>query len=178
IMLLVCLVVVAALLFFDYGRFIDQPGLGAYIIAYAFASGMTYFNSISRSMLRLHYRFRISSLIEMLMDSVETLAMAWAVWFHPRDLDVFFPTLIVVRFLNGFICNFIAFAELRAEWQPHVATSESIGSKEIGTIRSFVLANSLGNTLKTLISQGDVLLLSLLTSPVQVAYYVIAKKTA
>jgi O-antigen/teichoic acid export membrane protein len=55
---------------------------------------------------------------------------------------------------------------------------ESLIREERESIRNFVLGNSLGNTLKTLISQGDVLLLGLLTSPVEVACYVVAKKSA
>jgi O-antigen/teichoic acid export membrane protein len=177
-MVLVSLLVIALLLKFAYAKFVQQPGLTVYILAYAIAAGITYFNSISRSMLRLYYRFRISSIIEIIMDTVETLIIACAVWLYPKDLHVFFPAIIVVRFLNGFICNIIAFGELRAEWKLHVYVDEACIREDRSPIRKFVLGNSLGNTMKTMISQGDVLLLGFLTSPVQVAYYVVAKKLA
>jgi PST family polysaccharide transporter len=178
VMLLFSVAVIFLLLHFSYGRFIHQPGLSVYIIAYAFAAGITYFNSISRSMLRLYYKFRISSIIEIIMDTVETSAVAVVIWMYPKDLDIFFPVIILVRFLNGFICNVIAFAELKSEWREHLHASPGLIADEIKGIRKFVLGNSVGNTMKTMISQGDVLLLGLLTSPVQVAYYAVAKKLA
>ncbi|MFM9052185.1 MAG: lipopolysaccharide biosynthesis protein [Bacteroidota bacterium] len=178
VMLLVSVLVIIVLLEVDYRQFISSPGLETYVIAYALAAGITYFNSISRSLLRLHYRFRISSLIEMVMDTCETAAVAWVVWFHPKSLEAFFPTLIAVRFLNGFICNLAAFRELSDVLDVAPDDSGASIKEDLSSIRNYVLVNSLGNTLKTLISQGDVLLLGLLASPVEVAFYVVAKKSA
>lgn len=177
-MVLVSVVVIALLLHFAYAKFVQQPGLAVYIVAYAVAAGITYFNSISRSLLRLYYRFKISSIIEICMDTVETAVVAIVVWWYPKDLHTFFPAIILVRFLNGFICNIIAFAELRGEWKSHVHTDVACIREDRPGIQKFVLGNSVGNTMKTMISQGDVLLLGLLTSPVQVAYYAVAKKLA
>lgn len=178
IMALVSVSVVALLTYFAYDRVIPQPGLTLYTIAYAAAASVTYFNSISRGMLRLYYKFRISSLIEIVMDTVETLTVGIIVWRFPHQLHAFFPAMIAVRFLNGFICNLIAFYELRSEWKAHADVSPSLIAEDHRPLREFILGNSLGNTLKTMISQGDVLLLGILTGPEQVAYYAVAKKLA
>jgi len=152
--------------------------MDGYVIAYAIAASITYFNSISRGMLRLYYRFRISSIIEIIMDTVETVVVGVVLFFFPKDISVFFPAIIVVRFINAFICNFIAFLELKGEWSHHYDVGTEILANDRRAIQDFVIGNSLGNTLKTMISQGDVLLLGLLTGPEQVAYYAIAKKLA
>lgn len=177
-MALLAITVIALLTLFTNADVHRLPGMDAYVIAYAVASSITYFNSISRGMLRLYYRFRISSFIEIVMDTVETVVVGTVVFFYPKNIAVFFPAIIVVRFVNAFICNFIAFMELKNEWKHHVGVSTAILSDDRSVIQRFVLGNSLGNTLKTVISQGDVLLLGLLTSPQQVAYYAIAKKLA
>lgn len=175
---LISVAVIAFLTYYSYNHFFTTPGLTGYVIAYAFAASVTYFNSISRSMLRLYFKFRISSLIEIIMDTVESVVMVFVVWKYPGDLDAFFPAIILVRFLNGFICNLIAFAELKGEWAPHLHAPASLLRDDIKEIRGFVIGNSVGITMKTIVNQGDVLLLGLLTSPEQVAYYVVAKKLA
>lgn len=178
IMLLASVGIIAVLSYTSYSHFIHQPGLTFYVIAYAFASGLTYFNSISRGVLRLYFKFRITSMIEIIMDTIETLAVAYVIWRFPHDLDAFFPAIIIARFLNGAILNYMAYSELYSEWRPHLHVSGEVMADDRKEVRHFVLGNSVGNTLKTMITQGDVLLLGLLTSPVQVAYYAVAKKLA
>ncbi|MFM2135734.1 MAG: hypothetical protein RL021_1134 [Bacteroidota bacterium] len=178
VMLAVSLAAVFVLSSVSYEHFFHTPGLETYVLLYAVAAGLTYFNSVSRGLLRLHYRFRTTSVIEIIMDTLETVVVASVIWIYPRDLDSFFPAMIVVRFLNGAILNYMAFRELRHEWERDPNSVGDLLEEERQEIRKFVLGNSLGNTLKTMISQGDVLLLGLLTSAEQVAYYAVAKKLA
>ncbi len=178
VMALLSVVVITLLTLFSDAELHRMQGMDAYVIAYAVAASITYFNSISRGMLRLYYRFRISSLIEMIMDTVETVVVGIVVFFFPKNIAVFFPAIIAVRFINAFICNFIAFLELKSEWKHYYNVDTEVLADDRRDIRGFVVGNSLGNTLKTVLSQGDVLLLGILTSPEQVAYYAIAKKLA
>ncbi|MFN8165972.1 MAG: oligosaccharide flippase family protein [Bacteroidia bacterium] len=178
IMALISVIVIALLSFFSYSSFIDQPDLEWFIIAYAFAASITYVNSISKGLLRLYYKFRISSIIQMIMDVIETGAIAIAVFFYPKDLNVFFVAIIITRFLNGFICNLMSYYELRHELNPYINTPVKILEPEKKSIFGFVFGNSLGNSLKTVISQGDVLLLGILSNASQVGFYSVAKKLA
>jgi O-antigen/teichoic acid export membrane protein len=178
IMLVVSVLIIAGLSYSTTFIHDEFPGIHLYMIVYAVASGLTYFNSISRSMLRLYYRFRVTSVIEIIMDSIETIVVAIVVYFYPKNIAIFFPAIIIVRFVNAFICNYIAYLELRKEWLQYRDADTAVVSEDRKEIRSFILGNSLGNTLKTIISQGDVVLLGLLTGPEQVAYYSIAKKLA
>lgn len=178
VMALVSIVVIAVLSFISYSTFIDKPDLEWFIISYAVAASITYVNSISRAMLRLHYKFRMSSVIQMIMDVVETVAIAIAVIVYPKDLNVFFVAIIITRFLNGFICNLLAYYELKQELLPHLSAPMNLIRNERKTILDFIFGNSIGNSLKTVISQGDILLLGILTSPQQVGFYSVAKKLA
>jgi O-antigen/teichoic acid export membrane protein len=174
----VSIIAIALLLLFSYETFIDKPGLEWFIIAYAIAASITYLNSISRGLLRLYFKFRKSSVIQMIMDTVETVAIAIAVIFYPADLNIFFIAVIITRLLNGLICNLLAFYELKNELAPYKSATPSLIESDKKGIKKFVLGNSVGNTLKTVINQGDVLLLGALTNSLQVAYYSVAKKLA
>lgn len=178
IMAVFSVIVIALLCFISYDTFIDKPDLEWFIICYAIAASITYVNSISKSMLRLHYKFRMSSIIQMIMDVVETLAIALAVFIYPKNLNVFFVAIIVTRFLNGFICNLLAYYELKNELMPHLSAPMVLIKDEKKSIMDFIFGNSIGNSLKTIISQGDILLLGILTSPQQVGFYAVAKKLA
>lgn len=178
IMALVSVIVIAILCTVSYSTFIEEPHLEWFIIWYAVAASITYVNSISRGLLRLYYKFRMSSLIQMIMDVIETGAIAIAVFFYPKDLNVFFVAIIITRFLNGFICNLLAYYELRHELNPYLSTPIRILEEEKKSIFGFIFGNSVGNSLKTVISQGDVLLLGILSNPAQVGFYSVAKKLA
>lgn len=178
IMAVFSIVVIAILCAVSYDTFIDKPDLEWFIISYAVAASITYVNSISRAMLRLHYKFRMSSIIQMIMDVIETVAIAIAVYFYPKNLNVFFVAIIITRFLNGFICNLLAYYELKQELMPHLSAPMHLIRDERKSIWDFIFGNSIGNSLKTIISQGDVLLLGILSGPQQVGFYAVAKKLA
>lgn len=170
--------IISFISFFSYTTIVSKPGLEWFIIFYAIAASITYLNSISRGMLRLYYKFRISSLIQMVMDVLETIVITIAVFWYPKDLNVFFVAIILTRFLNGFICNLIAYYELRSEIKPYLSASDEVISEDKKTIKGFVLGNSLGNTLQTVINQGDVLLLGWLSNAAEVGFYLVSKKLA
>lgn len=178
IMAVVSVIVIAILCTFSYSSFIEEPNLEWFIIWYAVAASITYVNSISKGLLRLYYKFRMSSVIQMIMDVVETGAIAIAVFFYPKDLNIFFVAIIITRLLNGLICNLLAYYELRHELNPYISTPIKILEDGKKSIFGFIFGNSVGNSLKTVISQGDVLLLGILSNPVQVGYYSVAKKLA
>lgn len=178
IMAIVSVAFIGLLCVISYDTFIDKPDLEWFIIGYAIAASITYVNSISRAMLRLHYKFRMSSIIQMIMDVVETVAIAVAVFFYPKDLNVFFVAIIITRFLNGFICNLLAYYELKKELLPHLSAPMYLIRNERKSIWDFIFGNSIGNSLKTIISQGDILLLGILSGPQQVGFYAVAKKLA
>ncbi len=176
IMILVSIVVVTLLSLISYSTFINKPGLELFIIFYAVAASTKYFNSISNGILRLYFKFRLNSVIQIIMDVVETILIILAILFFRSNLEVFFITIIITRFLNGVICNWMAFWELRKEILPFIKVKADLIKDEIKDVRSFVIGNSLGNSLKSLMAQGDVLLLGALAGPVQVAFYAVAKR--
>ncbi len=178
VMAFVSILVIALLSRVSYSTFISEPGLEWFIIAYAAAASITYVNSVGRGLLRLYYKFRLSSIIQMIMDVIETLAIAIAVIFYPKDLNVFFVAVIITRFLNGLICNALAFWELRKEIGYQQDSPVALIKGDLSDLRQYILGNSLGNSLKTIISQGDVVLLRALTSAEQVGLYNVAKKLA
>ncbi|MCX6291614.1 MAG: oligosaccharide flippase family protein [Bacteroidetes bacterium] len=176
VMVLISIVTVVLLTILAYSTFVHKAGLEMYIMFYAVASGTKYFNSISNGILRLYFKFKLNSIIQITMDIVETVLVVTAVSLYPKNLDVFFITMIMACFLNGVICNWMAFWELRHEFRPYIRAGYDLVKNEIGEMKTFVIGNSLGNSLKSLMGQGDVLLLGILAGPSQVGIYSVAKK--
>jgi len=176
ITMLVSIAAVACISFFSYERFISRPGLELFVVLYAVAGGTRYFNSIGNGMLRLYYRFKLNSVIQIIMDVVESVLVISVVLLFPKNFEIFFATVIAAAFLNGLICNVMAWWELRGEFSPYAHCKYSLIQPDMKGVRKFVVGNSLGNSLKSVMSQGDVLLLGALAGSAQVAFYAVAKK--
>ena len=174
----VLILVVLLLTFTSYDYFIKKPGLHWFVIGYTVANSLNYFNLITRSVLRLFYKFKKNSIIQILMDIIETALVVAAVYLYPGNLAVFFAAAISTRFLNTFVCSFLGFYEVKKDLWPFRKEPDHLIDAEIPVIRSFVIHNSLSNTLKSLIQQGDVLLLGALAGAASVGLYSAAKKLA
>jgi len=178
IMAVVLVVVTAGLILISYNTFIERPHLHSFVIGFAVAAGVTYFNNITQACLRLFYKFKMNSIIQIIMDCIETVILVSAVIISPKNLTLFFIAAIVTRFLNAFVCNIMGFWEMKRELWPHKNASDSLIDEEYPVIRKFVIQNSLSNTLRSFIQQGDVLLLGTLAGAASVGFYSVAKKLA
>lgn len=178
LMMIISIVVIACLAVFSYSLFVHKPDLEWFVIFYAIASGTKYFNAISNGILRLYFKFRLNSIIQIIMNVIETSLVVIAVLLYPRNLHVFFIAVITGCFLNGLISNWMAYWELRKEFKPFLDAKFDLIRDEMKQVKTFVIGNSLGNSLKSVMAQGDVLLLGALSGPVPVAFYSIAKKLA
>ncbi len=178
VMSLVLVLVVAVLTHVSYDTFIKKPHLHWFVIGYAIANSVAYYNLITKAALRLFFRFKKNSVIQIIMDLIETLMMVLAVLLYPKNLTVFFAAAIATRFLNALVCNALGFLEMKKELWVHRHAPAGAIAEDVPAIRKFVISNSLGNTLKALIHQGDVLLLGILAGPLSVGFYAVAKKLA
>jgi O-antigen/teichoic acid export membrane protein len=169
---------VAAASYLAYDTFITRPGLEGYVQLYAVAAGISFFDYISVSLLNLYFRFRLNSIVKMLLDVVELAILGTAVWLRPGDLGFVFWAAVLALFIKGLAYNGAALWEMRGTLQSHLDTPLSAIGPDRGRIGRFLVNNSLSRTVHTLIFSGDVLLLGALTGPVQVGYYSIAKKLA
>lgn len=109
------------------------------------------------------------------MDTVEFVAITFSIYYFPNNLDYFFYTVISTKLLNSLICNLSVIIELRKDLLPHIKTPASAIESHYAEIKHFIFGNSFGNTLKTLIGQGDILLLNLWGSTTAVGFYTISK---
>ena len=176
LMVIISILVITCLTFLSYSVFVHKPELEWFIIFYAMASGSKYFSAISNGILRLYFKFKLNSIIQIIMNVIETSLVIIAVLLYPRNLHVFFLAVIIGCFLSGLISNGMAYWELRNEFKPFLHVKFDLIRDEMKNVKTFVIGNSLGNSLKSLMAQGDVLLLGVLAGPVQVAFYSIAKK--
>ncbi len=179
IVALLSVLLIAGFTFFQYDTFIKLPGLGWFAILYAVAASAIFFNQISRSALRLYYKFKLNSIVQMIMDTVEFVIIVSVIFIYPENLEAFLIAVLVTRFVNSIVPNMAAWLELSPEFKGHFKAPISVIKNQFSDIRKFVIHNSVAKTLQALIKNGDILLLAFLTSdPLQVAFYTVGKKVA
>jgi O-antigen/teichoic acid export membrane protein len=171
-------IVISIITHFLYPHFFDIEGLQKFIILYAIVNGICFLDNIGRAVLKIYYRFKVNSIVQIVMDTVEFGAIAFSIYHYPNNLDYFFYTVISTKLLNSLICNLSVIVELRKDLLPHFKTPVHAIESHYAEIKHFIFGNSFGNTLKTLISQGDILLLNLWGSNAAVGFYTISKKLA
>lgn len=172
------IILTAAAATFFYGVFVKQPGLEIYLVAYAVAAGVAFFDSISLSLLRLYDRFKVNSIIQILMAVIETVVIIFAVLTFPNNFTAIFVAVIIAFAARSIICNAAAIWELAELFKGILSVNMSHIRSKFREIKEFVLLNSLGRTLKVVMDKGDVLIVGSLAGPKEAAYYAIAKKLA
>ena len=174
----VSVIVIAIISHFFYDNFFDLQGLQKFIILFAIVNGICFLDNIGRAVLKIYYRFKVNSIVQMIMDTVEFSAIVICIYNFPNNLDYFFYTLIATKLLNSLICNLSVFIELRKELLPYLKSPVKALEDQYGEIRHFIFGHSFGNTLKTVLNQGDVLLLNYWGTHAAVGLYIISKKLA
>jgi O-antigen/teichoic acid export membrane protein len=161
-----------------YDMFLTRPGLRLYIQFYAVAASVSFFDYISISFLKLYLKFRLNSVVKILLDTLELGIIAATIYLFPGQLEILIVSAVSALLVKGLVYNGVAFWELRDVILPNLGARMSSLRDDSRSIRSFIINNSASRTIHTLIYNGDVLLLGALAGPVQVGYYSIAKKLA
>lgn len=170
--------VIAIITHFLYPHFFDIEGLQKFILLYAAVNGICFLDNIGRAILKIYYRFKVNSIVQMVMDTVEFTAIAFSIYYFPHNLDYFFYTVLSTKLLNSVICNLSVLIELRKDLLPYLKTPVNAIESHYTEIKHFIFGHSFGNTLKTLLNQGDVLLLNFWGSHAAVGLYTVSKKLA
>lgn len=175
---LLSIIVIALVMELAYKHFIHAPGLEPYILLFAIANATTFFDAVSRASLKLHYKFKVNSAIQVVMDVLEFGVISSALFFYPRDLKAFFLASVAARMINSLVCNYAAYRELLPELRPWLSSRISVISTEYKNYFKYILGNSFSSSLKVFMNQGDVLLLGSLFNTQAVGLYSTGKKLA
>ncbi|MBK7887892.1 MAG: oligosaccharide flippase family protein [Bacteroidetes bacterium] len=162
----------------SYETFIKGPDLTFYVIAFAFSNGLTFIDAISKASLKLFYKFKINSVIQMIMDTIEVIIIIITLYVYGPDLKAFFTATILSKVINSFTCNIAAYRELLPELRPYLSSGMHLIKSQRKEYLQYIFGNSFSSTLKVFMNQGDVLLLGYMGSLSDVAYYSTAKKLA
>jgi O-antigen/teichoic acid export membrane protein len=152
------------------------PELQQFVILYAIVSATSFADSISSSLLRLHYRFRTNALVQMAGAFGDLALVTGTVLLFPRSLVPFLFAMIIAKLADSVLTNGAAAAELWRDIRPWWRTPIGTLKPHLKTIAGFALSNSGSRTLQILIDRGDVVLLGALTTHAHVGAYAIAKK--
>jgi O-antigen/teichoic acid export membrane protein len=115
-------------------------------------------------------------MVQITMDTFEFISITTCIIIAPKNLNLFLIVVLLTKLLNTGICNIAAFLEIKKEIAQYLKTPMNLINDRKKEIRSFIIEHSFGNTLKTLMNQGDVLLLNYFASPTAVGIYAISKK--
>jgi O-antigen/teichoic acid export membrane protein len=163
----------------QYDSFIKAPGLAWFAILYAVAASSLFFTQISRSLLRLYYKFKYNAGVQIVMDIVDFIVICLVLILFPNRFDYFLIAVLVTKLINGFIPNIAAFREMLPEIRSQLHSGMNLIKNQYREIGGFVFQNSIAKTLQSLIKNGDILLLAfLIKEPAPVAIYTVGKKLA
>lgn len=174
----ISILLIAAVNNFAYDVFISQPGLQLYIQFYAVAACLSFFDFISISLLKLYFKFRLNSLVKIVLDILDLAVIGATVYLFPGQLTVLIIAAAGTLFMKTAIYNGVALWEMRDIILPHMNVRLASIRNDWRRLGNFVISNSASRTLHTLIFTGDILLLGALAGPAQVGYYAVAKKLA
>lgn len=174
--LLASLILLYFFIHFSYDLFIDQPSLKYHILLLAVAQGLIFIDYISLSLLRLFYRFKNNSLITMLIITIELVVIVISLVVYSVDLDTFLIIIIIQKFASSIIFNLFCFWEVREELRGFTRAQVSLVQQDFSAIKSFITVNYGSRLLKTLLQQGDVLLLSAYASDYEVGIFGVGKR--
>lgn len=171
-------VTVSILLLLPFDIFGPHPDLTGLILGTAAAKSLTLFDNISMSLLRVYDRFRLNSIIRIGLALSELAVMAGIVVLFPQQLSAIFTGIIAMSIVGTFIRNGAALLECRQVFSRYWSAQLGAIGDQWKEIKHFVLSNSGSRTIKTLITNGDILLLGALSGTQQVGVYAVAKKLA
>ncbi|MBK7965880.1 MAG: oligosaccharide flippase family protein [Bacteroidetes bacterium] len=174
----ISILVLSIITVFSYSTFIKAPDLTGYIIAFAIANSLNFIDAISKASLKLFYKCKINSIIQMIMDTVETGVVIGTLIIYGANLEAFFTAVITARILNSLTCNFAAYRELSTELKPHLKSKINLIKDQKKDFFTYIFGNSLSSSLKVFMNQGDVLLLGNMSNISSVGIYSSAKKLA
>lgn len=164
---------------FTYNVFFQKEGLKTLIVIFAFGASFSFFDDLTKGILRLYSRFKANSILNIAMSFCELLIISISIIIYKNNLLYIIIAIVVARIINSAICNYSAFREIRDEidglWS---ANTNILNGEYKKRIISFILQNSVINTLQKIMKRGDVLLLGALTNTGTVAQYDVAKKLA
>lgn len=175
---LVSVLIIGVIILVDAGSFIKDAALEPYVMAFAVVNGLSFIDALSKSSLKLFYKFKINSVIQMIMDSLEFILIAGVLLIKGPDLTSFFMAVISAKLLNSLTCNLAAYRELQGDLKAGSGTRLSVIKDDYKAFLRYIFGNSMSSSLKVLMNQGDVLLLGTFGTTAQTGLYTTAKKLA
>lgn len=170
--------IIAFLTIFVYDIFLDKPGLQWFILMYAIISSTMFIDNISTTLLQLYYKFKQAAIINIIVTIIDLVIISIIVLFKPNNFTYFFIALVSSRLIGSVILNVATFKIVKSKILPFFKTSIQVLKQDSKALVNYTAANSGSRAIKSLINNGDILLLGAMLGPAPVAFYNIAKKLA
>ena len=171
-------IVIGIILNLNTASVIKIPALTPYVIAFAVVNGLSFLDALSKASLKLFYKFKVNSVIQMIMDVMEFVLIAGVLLIKGPDLPALFTAVITAKLANSLTCNIAAYRELKPDLQVGASVPPAVIKEDYAPFLKYITGNSMSSSLKVLMNQGDVLLLGTFGTTIQAGLYTTAKKLA
>lgn len=169
---------IALITYLCYEMFFDVSGLAMLVTIFAASSSLGFLNTIARVILRIHNKFKVNSMVNIVVYSLEFATICGSLYIWPNDLIALVLSLSAVNVLSFLICNASAYWEVRHSISGFWLEPLSKLSDQRKVMTGFLLNNSLSMTIHKLMKKGDVLILAAFAGPAEVGLYDVARKLA
>jgi O-antigen/teichoic acid export membrane protein len=166
------------LLLISYNVFFAEPGLELLVMVFAASSSLAFFNTMARVILRIHNKFKVNSIVNIVIYSLEIATICGSLYFYRNNMTALVLSLSAVNVISFVVCNATAFWEVSDKIVGFWNEPLSKLKEERKAMTGFLLNNSLSMTLHKLMKKGDVLILAAFAGPAQVGLYDVARKLA
>lgn len=156
--------------------FFAEVSVRGWVFVFACCSGLTLFDLVGKSILRLFDLFRVNAITEMAVAMTGLVIVVGVTRTQQPSIEVVLSVICVLLAVGAFIRNAVVFWEMRRElvglWQAPLRELQSDRRR----LFEFIMGNSLSRTLERSTRGLDVLMLGALASPAAVAIYDVSKK--
>ena len=155
----------------------DQNILG-YVVGYGLAGGVALLGLTGKSLLALYMRFKVNTLVDLVITTVNIIAVIGVALLYAGDLRAILVTIACTMVFGPIACNVAALLELRSEFKGFLGSRITLLKGRFREIFRFTFGNSVARSLDNTTKSVDVLILGSVASEAAVAVYDIARKLA
>lgn len=163
--------------FFDALFEFDRSLIG-YVVLFGLAGGATLFGLLGKALLALFMRFRVNTLVDLVITAVNVVVITLVAFLNPGNLTAILVTVACTMVFSPLVSNVAAFVELRGElggaWDAKVGLLRARYNEYF----RFTFGNWLARSLENATKSVDILILGSFASAPVVAVYDIARKLA
>lgn len=146
------------------------------VVLLSFTFGLSFFDYISESYLRLQMKFKLTSMLTVLCSFIDLSLTAIVALLFFDDFSYFLYGIAFSKLISSLIYNLVALYFMKKTLKGNIFEPIKTIQSEYKAIIHFISSNYGSRLLKNLVEQGDVLVLGLFSTQSEVGIYAVGKR--